>query len=227
MTIQQHASQEELEQLVRTHIRKAMKLMLVVGVLLSPFCYLRCLLNPLWVLKLKTQGIFVTALFACYVGWLYVNGNSAAGETALLWWAAWAGIMFFIHYCFYACRPIALLRQSKKYQPAGQTSSAAITSPQQYPLCWKKNAQGYQEARLCLHAPTRGLYKLAWELPGYTGEINTPDTCTPSAISLQGSPDSTTTIIEIYRLEPGDHTIGLALTNRDTEPPQEGKITQM
>ncbi len=227
MTIQQHASQEELEQLVRAHIRKAMKLMLVVGVLLSPFCYLRCLLNPLWVLKLKTQGIFVTALFACYVGWLYVNGNSAAGETALLWWAAWAGIMLIIHYCFYACRPIALLRQSKKYQPAGPDCHTAITAPQQHPLSWQKNAQGYQEARLCLHAPTRGLYKLAWELPGYTGEINTPDTCTPSAISLQGQPDGTNTIVEIYRLEPGSHTIGLTLSNRDTQPPTNATITQV
>ena len=69
MNIPQNATQQELEQILRAGIKHAVRMVLLAGVLLSPFCYLRCLLNPLWVLGLKVPGIFVTALCGCYVGW--------------------------------------------------------------------------------------------------------------------------------------------------------------
>lgn len=228
MTIPPHATQEELEQLLKTDFRKSTRRIVLAGVLLSPFCYLRCLLNPLWVLGLKVPGIFVTALFGCYVGWQYVQGNPVAGETALLWWAAWAGIMLILHYIFYSIVLIRLHIRNKEYCPAIEDKEEAITAPCALPLQLRKNAEGYLQIELLLHAPVRGLYALRWELCGYEGEF-APHTDSHIAAPAwaEHSIQDTNTLTELYRLEAGNHRLRLRLVNRDAEHPGSATLTQL
>lgn len=228
MNIPPNATQSELEEQLRAGIRHSTRMIVLAGLLLSPFCYLRCLLNPLWVLGLKVPGIFVAALFACYVGWQYVNGNPAAGETALLWWAVWAGIMFIIHYIFYALTPLSLSRQSKKFQQPTEKEKNGMTAPQAHPLKLHKNDQGYFHAEVLLHAPQSGLYALRWELTGYTGEF-TPqkDDTVARPIWSERTTEPTNTLTELYRLEPGTHRLRLQLADRDTARPTTATLTQV
>ncbi|MBR5886698.1 MAG: hypothetical protein IKZ07_00645 [Akkermansia sp.] len=231
MTIPPQATQEELESILSAGMRHSARMVLLAGVLLSPFCYLRCLLNPLWVLGLKVPGIFVTALFGCYVGWQYVNGNPAAGETALLWWAVWAAIMFIIHYIFYTLQPINLYRQSKKYQPAiiaEPDSASAITAPQTHPIKLHKNAEGYLHSEVLLHAPKRGLYALRWEIGAYDGEFcpRRNDSLAHPIWSEQTVQEKNT-LTELYRLEAGTHRLNLQLSDRDAARPESATLTQL
>lgn len=228
MNIPPQATQEELESLLRSGIRHSTRMIVLAGILLSPFCYLRCLLNPLWVLGLKTPGIFITSLFACYVGWQYVNGTPTAGETALLWWAVWAGIMFIIHYIFYTLTPFSLSRQSKKYcQPTGGGQDG-ISAPQAHPLKLHKNDEGYLQAEVLLHAPQRGLYALCWELTGYAGEF-TPqrDDSVARPAWSEHTTEHGSTLTELYRLEAGTHRLRLQLSNRDAARPAAATLTQL
>lgn len=228
MTIPPHASQEELETQLRADIRNGIRLVLLTGILLSPFCYLRCLLNPLWVLGLKVPGIFVTALFGCYVGWQYVNGAPEAGETAMLWWAVWAAIMLLLHYIFYAFTPINLYRRCKKYQPANTDTAPGIPAPHQQPLNLYKNAEGYQQAEFRLLAAQRGLYAIRWELKGYKGDFATinEEAITPPALSHHAQGE-TNCLTELYRLEAGTHRLQLRLADRDASRPESVTITQL
>lgn len=229
MRIPPNATQEELEELLRRGFRHSMRMLVTAGVLLSPFCYLRCLVNPLWVLGLKVPGIFVTALFGCYVGWQYVQGNPAAGESALLWWAVWAGIMLVLHYILYALTPLALYRQSGKYHTATGDSSSGTTAPQGYRLELHKNAEGYLQGELLLQAPQRGLYALRWEVSGYHGELRpTRDAkVTPPAWSEQETQQNSTILTELYRLDPGCHRLRLQLADRDAPAPKHAMVTQL
>ncbi len=229
MTIPPNATQEELEELLRRGLRHSMRTLVLAGVLLSPFCYLRCLVNPLWVLGLKVPGIFVTALFGCYVGWQYVQGNPAAGESALLWWAVWAGIMLILHYILYALSPLDLYRQSRKYRTATGGSSSGIAAPQGYRLELHKNAEGYGQSELLLHAPQRGLYALRWEISGYSGELRArqDERVTPPAWSELETQQNSTILTELYRLEPGNHRLCLQLADRDAPAPECVMITQL
>lgn len=228
MTIPPHATQEELETHLRADIRHGIRMVLLAGILLSPFCYLRCLLNPLWILGLKVPGIFVTALFGCYVGWQYVNGSPAAGETALLWWALWAAIMLLLHYIFYAFAPINLYRQCKKYQPASTECPPGSPAPHKQPLSLHKNDEGYLLAEFRLLAPRRGLYAIRWELTGYNGEFAPikEAACTPPALSHHARGENNS-LTELYRLEVGTHCLRLRLADRDAPPPEQITITQL
>lgn len=227
MTIPPNSTQEELEEILSTHIRQSIRTVVLTGLLLSPFCYLRCLLNPLWVLGLKVPGIFVTALFTCYVGWQYVNGNPAAGESALLWWAVWAAIMLLIHYILFTLIPIELYRNSKRYQ--SPTSTAPGTAaPQALTIPYKRNPEGYPQAEVTFHAPKRGLYALQWDIEDYQGELIPvrENHITRAAYSQQSS-RTIHSITEIYRLEPGSHLLCLRAANRDAAPPATVTLTQL
>ena len=228
MNIPQNATQQELEQILRAGIKHAVRMVLLAGVLLSPFCYLRCLLNPLWVLGLKVPGIFITALFGCYVGWQYVNGNPTAGETALLWWAVWAAIMFIIHYIFYILTPISLYRNSKKINSPISDAKDGVTSPQNLAVKLHKNAEGYLQACVQLVAPVTGLYALRWELSGYAGKFATvTDEGVSTAAYSQHSIDNNNMLTEIYRLQAGVHNICLRLADRDAARPTSTTLTQL
>ena len=229
MTIPPNATQEELETQLRSGLRHSTRMVLLAGALLSPFCYLRCLLNPLWVLGLKVPGIFVTALFGCYVGWQYVQGSPAAGETALLWWAAWAGIMLIIHYIFYALTPLSLYRQSRKYRTATGSEGSGTTAPQAHPLKLHKNAEGYLQAEFQLHAPQRGLYALRWEISGYSGTFcpQKDEVLTLPAWSEHAVLEDGATLTELYRLEAGTHRLCLLLADRDAPRPASATLTQL
>lgn len=228
MNIPQNATQEELEQILRSGINHAVRMVLLAGVLLSPFCYLRCLLNPLWVLGLKIPGIFVTALFGCYVGWQYVNGNPGAGETALLWWAVWAAIMFIIHYIFYALTPISLCRNSRKINSPIGDDMSGVTHPQELTIKLHKNPEGYLQATVQLCAPVTGLYALRWELCDYAGEFATvTDEGVSRAAFSEHSIENKNTLTEIYRLQAGTHNLCLRLADRDAARPSPVVLTQL
>ncbi len=224
MTIPPNATQEELKKTLRHEMWRGIGLVSLAAVLLSPFCYLRCLLNPLWVLGLKVPGLFVTALFTCYVGWQYVQGDAAAGETALLWWAAWAGIMLIIHYILFSLTPFNLWRHSKKHL-SPNTDKKGTEAPQQAPLHWQKNEQGFKQAEFILSAPVRGIYAINWALPGYTARVSTPEGAARPAISAFQAQENALT--ELYKLEPGSHRISLQLDDRDAPPPSSATLTQL
>lgn len=226
MDIPPHANQEDLEHLLSSEIRHSLHQMALTGVLLSPFCYMRCLLNPLWVLGLRTQGIFVTAIFGCYVGWLYVDGKAEAGETALLWWAVWAATMLIIHYFLYSLTALRLYRLSKKEQQPGSPVQGT-TEPRQLSLAWSKSAEGYWQAGLVLQANRPGIYALRWELNDGATDITSPVGCTPPALSHLSRQAPTTTLTELYRLATGAHSLGLQLSNRDIPPPSNCMLTQL
>ena len=225
MDIPPHATQKDLEKLLSSEIRHSLHLMALSGVLLSPFCYMRCLLTPLWVLGLRTQGIFVTAIFGCYVGWLYVDGKAEAGETALMWWAVWAATMLIIHYLLYSLTALRLHRLSRKEQPP-TTSSPGTTKPHQQTITWSKSAEGYWQAEMVLQAEQPGIYALRWELDGSSADITTPTGCTPPALSHM-SRQAPTTLTELYRLAPGAHSLGLQLSDRDIPHPPGCMLTQL
>lgn len=227
MTIPPNSTQEELEEILSTHIRQSIRTVVLTGLLLSPFCYLRCLLNPLWVLGLKVPGIFVTALFTCYVGWQYVNGNPAAGESALLWWAVWAAIMLLIHYILFSLIPIELYRNSKRYQPPTSTAPGTA-APQALTIPCKRNPEGYPQAEVTFHAPKRGLYALQWDIEDYHEEfIPVRENHITRAAYSQQSTHPEHLLTEIYRLEAGSHLLCLRAANRDAAPPASVTLTQL
>lgn len=228
MMISPDASQEQLENMLRRELRSGLRAVVLTGVLLSPFCYLRCLLNPLWVLGLKVPGIFVTALFTCYVGWQYVSGRPTAGEDALLWWAVWAGFMLIIHYCLFAASPIRLYLNSRKFQ-AATTNDQGEIRPCQHPLKLHKNQQGYQQALVNFRAEKKGIYVLRWELTGYRGQfrLNTSQDIAQPALSQYTADDEGCTFTEFYRLEEGTHLLSLELEDRNSPPPSTATLTQL
>lgn len=228
MTIPPDATQDDLKRNLNMRLKKTGKLMLKAGLFLSLFCYLRCLLNPLWVLGLKAPGIFVTALFGCYVGWQYVNGTPAAGEQALLWWAVWAGIMLLIHYTLYGLSFLRVYRNCKKYQQP-KSNTPGMRRPQAHPLTWQRNKEGYLQAEIVLQAPQQGLYALRWELTGYEGKMEPAEgeLYTQAALSEHNITEHCNSLTEFYSLAKGNHKLGLRLMNRDATAPTTGTLTQL
>lgn len=226
MQIRTGATQAELKQAAQSYARKLYLHVLQLSLRAQLVIIFLCFLNPPSIFGFFMIGAVLTAVFACFVLWCYTNNEPEMLQHALMWWYAWAGLVYVVNFILRGLMCRKLSTNLHYYLDATLTDAEPIPTPQHYTLKWEKDEDGeHWQNLVLLNAPVRGLYALEMVIENYNGTLESPPegACAMHIEEIAGDRIRYT---GIYRLEKGLHWLATHLSNAEGNPP-EAWLTQL